>query len=123
MNEQAVREKLNKTGQSHVLRFWNELKPEQRNKLIGQLSPLDLDAIAELAETHVRHKSHIPLQKVMEPVQAFPREPDAARRQLYEDAEQRGHEMLRQGKVGGFLVAGGQGTRLGYDGPKGEFPV
>src|SRR5207248_26357 len=77
----------------------------------------------ELAETHVRHKAHIPLPKVIEPVQAFPREPDAARRQLYEDAEQRGHEMLRQGKIGAFLVAGGQGTRLGYDGPKGEFPI
>jgi UDP-N-acetylglucosamine/UDP-N-acetylgalactosamine diphosphorylase len=123
MNEQAVREKLNKTGQSHVLRFWDQLKPDQRNKLIGQLSALDLDAIAELAETHVRHKAHIPLPKVIEPVQAFPREPDAARRQLYEDAEQRGHEMLRQGKIAAFLVAGGQGTRLGYEGPKGEFPV
>jgi hypothetical protein len=63
MNEQAIREKLNKTGQSHVLRFWDQLKPEQRNKLIGQLSALDLDAIAELAETHVRHKAHIPLPK------------------------------------------------------------
>src|SRR5205814_5392954 len=35
----------------------------------------------------------------------------------------RGNEMLRQGRIGAFVVAGGQGTRLGYDGPKGEFPI
>jgi UDP-N-acetylglucosamine/UDP-N-acetylgalactosamine diphosphorylase len=123
MNEQALRDKLKKIGQEHVLRFWNELGEESRKKLLGQLAALHLDSIAELAETEVRHKPQIPLPKTIEPVQAYPRDPDAQRRQLYQDAEQRGHELLRQGQVGAFLVAGGQGTRLGYDGPKGEYPV
>jgi UDP-N-acetylglucosamine/UDP-N-acetylgalactosamine diphosphorylase len=34
-----------------------------------------------------------------------------------------GEEMLSRGKIAAFLVAGGQGTRLGFDGPKGMFPV
>jgi UDP-N-acetylglucosamine/UDP-N-acetylgalactosamine diphosphorylase len=63
------------------------------------------------------------LPKDIQPVQAFPRHPDAARRQLYQDADHKGRELLTQGKVAAFLVAGGQGTRLGYDGPKGEYPV
>src|SRR5690349_6216315 len=123
MSDQALREKLKKTEQSQVLQFWPSLSDQQKSKLTAQLEALDLDNIAELAETQVRHKPQIPLPKDIHPVQAYPREPDAARRQLYEDAEQRGHELLRQGKIGAFLVAGGQGTRLGYDGPKGEFPV
>jgi UDP-N-acetylglucosamine/UDP-N-acetylgalactosamine diphosphorylase len=49
--------------------------------------------------------------------------PDAALRGLYQDAKNKGQELLRAGKVAAFLVAGGQGTRLGYDGPKGEYPV
>jgi UDP-N-acetylglucosamine/UDP-N-acetylgalactosamine diphosphorylase len=34
-----------------------------------------------------------------------------------------GEQSLRDGKVSAFLVAGGQGTRLGFDGPKGMYPV
>src|SRR5690242_7470478 len=113
MNEQAIREKLKKIDQSQTMRFWDQLNEASRQKLVSQLATLDLDAIAELAETQVRHKPQIPLPKSIEPVQAYPREPDAQRRQLYQDAEQRGHELLRQGKIAAFLVAGGQGTRLG----------
>jgi UDP-N-acetylglucosamine/UDP-N-acetylgalactosamine diphosphorylase len=119
----TLRATLKRIGQEQVLRFWNQLDDAGRKKLTTQLGALDLDHIAELAETHVRHKAPVTIPKDIEPVQAYPREADAQHRQLYADAEQRGRELLRDGKVGAFLVAGGQGTRLGYDGPKGEFPV
>jgi UDP-N-acetylglucosamine/UDP-N-acetylgalactosamine diphosphorylase len=38
-------------------------------------------------------------------------------------AKNAGEEALRAGRVAAFTVAGGQGTRLGYDGPKGTYPV
>src|SRR5206468_6339695 len=73
---------------------------------------------------YVRHKPEIRLPKDIKPVQTYPRTPQTAeQRELYARAERRGHELLREGKIGAFLVAGGQGTRLGYGGPKGEFPV
>jgi UDP-N-acetylglucosamine/UDP-N-acetylgalactosamine diphosphorylase len=119
-----IREKLNALGQGQVLRFFDQLDDAGKRKLLKQLQSLNLNHIDELAESHVRHKAHAPLPKKIEPVQAYPREPQTSeQRELYQRAEARGNELLRQGKIGAFLVAGGQGTRLGYDGPKGEFPV
>jgi UDP-N-acetylglucosamine/UDP-N-acetylgalactosamine diphosphorylase len=118
-----LREKLKSIHQQNVLRFVDQLGLDSQKKLEAQLRALDLDHIAELAETQVREKAPLPLPKSIEPVKAYPREANAEHRALYQQAEQRGQELLRQGKIGAFLVAGGQGTRLGYDGPKGEYPV
>ena len=115
--------KLESTGQGSVVRFFKELNNDQKTRLMAQLASLDLNHIAQLVEEHVKTKKPMPLPGDIKPVTPYPRRPDASRKQLYDDALKRGHELLRQGKVAAFLVAGGQGTRLGYDGPKGEFPV
>jgi UDP-N-acetylglucosamine/UDP-N-acetylgalactosamine diphosphorylase len=72
---------------------------------------------------YVKAKPQFPLPKDIKPVKPYPNRPTEDLRPLYEKAQARGHDLLRQGKVGAFLVAGGQGTRLGYEGPKGEFPI
>ena len=123
MDVAVLRDKLNRAGQPQVLRFFDQLPGAGKQKLAAEIEALDLDDIAELAESHVRHKPHFPLPQKIEPVQMYPRVPGPDQRDLYQRAERRGRELLQQGTVAAFLVAGGQGTRLGYDGPKGEFPV
>ena len=119
----ALGRELEQIGQSHLLRFWDQLSAARRQRLSAQLQTLNFPLIARVAETHVRHKPPVAMPKHIQPVEAFPRQPDEKLRELYERAEQRGRQLLREGKIGAILVAGGQGTRLGYDGPKGEFPV
>ncbi len=109
--------------QNSVLRFENELDPPQRQKLEAQLQALDLNLINHLTETYVRHKPQIALPRNIQPAIAFPQHPDPANASLYKQARQAGLQLVRDGKVAAFLVAGGQGTRLGYDGPKGEYPI
>jgi UDP-N-acetylglucosamine/UDP-N-acetylgalactosamine diphosphorylase len=123
MGISELRTKLAAVGQDHVLRFYDHLDDSGRKNLLAQLNALDLDHIARMADEYVKHKPQVALPKDIQPVQAYPRTADAARRQLYQDALNKGRELLSQGKVGAFLVAGGQGTRLGYDGPKGEYPI
>jgi UDP-N-acetylglucosamine/UDP-N-acetylgalactosamine diphosphorylase len=119
----TLRRKLAELGQSQVLRFYESLDAPNRQNLLKQLQSLDFQNLAELVDKYVRQKKNLVLPTNIEPVAAFPRFPDAERKSLYQDAEVRGRELLANGKVGAFLVAGGQGTRLGYDGPKGEYPI
>ena len=123
MDLSALRTKLNSIGQQHILRFFDQLSPAGQHKLAAQIHALDLDLIARLAGSHVRNKPPVHVPHDIKPIDAYPRTPDAARVKLYADAKKRGEELLRAGKVGAFVVAGGQGTRLGYEGPKGEYPV
>jgi UDP-N-acetylglucosamine/UDP-N-acetylgalactosamine diphosphorylase len=115
--------KLSSIGQSGVLRFYDSLDDVGKKKLDAQLSSLDLDALKNIVDTQVKVKAPVPIPQNIKPVDAYPNTPRADQKQLYADAERRGRELLQQGKVAAFLVAGGQGTRLGYDGPKGEYPV
>jgi UDP-N-acetylglucosamine/UDP-N-acetylgalactosamine diphosphorylase len=118
-----LRAKLTAIGQTNVLRFFEQLDDAGKRRLNSQLDALDVNNIATLAEQYVKRKPEVKLPSDIQPVQALPHTPDASRRQLYQDAQRKGRELLSHGNVAAFLVAGGQGTRLGYDGPKGEYPV
>ena len=59
----------------------------------------------------------------LEPAQEVPLPAHGGDAAAWARAEAAGHEALRAGRIAAFTVAGGQGTRLGFDGPKGTFPV
>ncbi len=123
MSIDQLRQRLDSIGQSQVFAFYDQLDEKGRAQLEAQLAALDTEALPGLIEGYVSNKPQIALPSDIKPVDVYPRHADAARNDLYHKALARGHELLRQGKVAAFLVAGGQGTRLGYDGPKGEYPV
>ena len=123
MDLTALRTSLSSIQQDHALRFWDGLPPEGRARLSSQLSTLDPLLINDLAQQYVRNKPPVAMPADIQPVKVYPRQPTAEFTELYERAKKRGLQLVRHGKVAAFLVAGGQGTRLGYEGPKGEFPV
>lgn len=118
-----LRSRLTAAGQQHVLRFLDELAVCQRRRLLEQLSALDWDLLTRLVESHVRNKPSVSLPADLKPIRPYPRNPGPEHAALYAEAEQRGWRLLREGRAAALLVAGGQGTRLGYPGPKGEFPI
>jgi UDP-N-acetylglucosamine/UDP-N-acetylgalactosamine diphosphorylase len=109
-------------GQEHVFRFWDGLEPPARRLLLDQVDAVDVDLVARLAEEHLRRP---PATTAIEdlaaaPVIRLPRS-DADRRE-FDAARAAGEDVLRAGRVALYMVAGGQGTRLGFDAPKGTFP-
>lgn len=110
-------------GQAHLLRFYDQLSPAQQERLLGQLGRIDWDYLGELILSHVHHKPDLSTPEPIEPAPYYPARPEGELVETYARARERGAQLLREGQVAAFTVAGGQGTRLGWDDPKGTFPA
>ncbi len=101
-------------GQMHVLRWWDELDAAGREKLAGQIESIDWETVSlsHIGENGGRGK--------IEPIEGLSLEEIEARRAEYSAV---GREAIVKGKVAAVLLAGGQGTRLGLDGPKGACDI
>jgi UDP-N-acetylglucosamine/UDP-N-acetylgalactosamine diphosphorylase len=108
--------RLQHFGQDHVLRWWNRLSDQERRELLDQLRAIDLDQVRALySQRDATFRLPAPEGIAPVPVARLDPEDHATR--------QRGEESLRRGEVATLVVAGGQGTRLGFDHPKGMFPI
>jgi UDP-N-acetylglucosamine/UDP-N-acetylgalactosamine diphosphorylase len=124
----ALRDRLAAIGQDHLLRFWDELSPESRRSLHEQIASLDLDGIPGLVRDYVLSRPPVHVHDDVAPAPYYPANPEAgghghALRYDRNACRAAGEALLRAGKVAAFTVAGGQGSRLGFEGPKGCFPA
>ena len=108
---------LKKHNQSHLLRFWAKLDKAAQAALLKQVAELDFASIGRM-QAMLKVKDAPVAVGEIRPAQVV--ELDAAARKR---AVARGEEELRSGRVGVVLVAGGQGSRLGFEGPKGAYPI
>lgn len=114
---------LSSVGQEHVLAFFHGLSADDQRRLLEQVASLDWPMLAELIESHVIKPSSVPLPHRLEPAPYLPAVPTGPRVEKFKQAKSLGQDMIRAGRVAAFTVAGGQGTRLGWDAPKGTFPA
>ncbi|MHC4762012.1 MAG: UTP--glucose-1-phosphate uridylyltransferase [Planctomycetota bacterium] len=116
--------RLKRHKQQHLLRFWRLLDRGQKEQLIDQINRLDLPQINTWVEKYIKKNDAFTLPANLAPAPYYPIEQDTTKlKQKYKKAVELGEKLIRAGKVAAFVVAGGQGTRLGFDGPKGNFPV
>jgi len=120
---ERTKSRLASFGQSHLLRFWPELADAERAELLADIERVSFELLPKLIETHVKRKPVAHLGGRIEPAETLPTRPDPKRAGHYEAARKRGAELISQGGVAALTVAGGQGTRLGYSGPKGCFEI
>ena len=113
---------LERSDQTHVLRFWSDLDTAGRSRLLGQLAVIDWKAFADMRRLVLAQRA-APAPAVTD-LEASTTPPclrlgDAANPIQPAAAVAAGERVLAEGLIGAILVAGGQGTRLGCDGPKG----
>jgi len=103
-------------GQGHIFQWLGEIAPKQKELFLNQLRGFDWkvidNAIASYQEVGTSKSRNLEPASIVRPSEEEAR-----------DAARVGEELLRSGKVGMILVAGGQGTRLGFPGPKGMYPL
>ena len=122
MSEADVTGGLRAAGQDELAESLERLEGEARARLEAQVEALDLDLIAGLVERLVGGAEEAAGPGEIAPADAIPIPADDAARARDREAREAGEELLRSGGVAAVLLAGGQGTRLGFEGPKGAFP-
>jgi UDP-N-acetylglucosamine/UDP-N-acetylgalactosamine diphosphorylase len=121
----SLRKKLVRYGQEHLLAFWDQLDCPQQSELLDQVEGMDLAEISEwIPRLVVNPEPGTARQISLEPASSYGIQPAGDKqKRKYLQARRLGEKLIADGKVAGFVVAGGQGTRLGFDGPKGNYPI
>lgn len=105
MNYQEAKEKLEKYGQEHLLKFYDRLSVEQKQSLLGQINELDMSMLSMMNEENHQDDCITPLSALeLKDIE-----------QKKEEYYKIGVSAIKNKKVGAVLLAGGQGTRLGVE--------
>jgi UDP-N-acetylglucosamine/UDP-N-acetylgalactosamine diphosphorylase len=117
-------EKVFSYKQEHVFRWWNDLSANDRKNLLNHLRTLDFALLQNLIEKHIKGSTHTkPKTTTLEPPEIIPIPNNDIQKARAAEAKEIGEKALKTGKVAVVTVAGGQGTRLGADRPKGTLPI
>ena len=112
MSYTEIKTKLEGLGQEQLLKFYDELDGQAQDRLLDEIDKIDFDLI-NTEPDKTTDEEIVPLGAMtLAEIEA-----------QKEELEAIGLEAIRSGKVALLLLAGGQGTRLGADGPKGAYNV
>ena len=112
MNEKALRELLEAHSQTHLMRWWDELDAPAREELARRIGEIDWSETSLHAEDGARGE--------ISPIAGLSIDEIEKRKEEFYAV---GRAAIRAGKAAAVLLAGGQGTRLGSDAPKGVYDI
>ena len=115
MTLEAAKQTLEKYGQEHVLKYYDELSDAEKEALLTQIEETDMSILAAC-----KNKEELAKKGVITPLAAMELDEIEANKESFLST---GLKAIKEGKVGALLLAGGMGTRLGSDDPKGMYNV
>lgn len=122
----TLRKHLEKYGQEHLIKFWDELDDDQRQQLKHEIDELNFSELQSFFE-RVSANESANTEKLDDKLQPIEESQFLSIRrtssELIKQYETEGLKQIGEGHVGVLLMAGGQGTRLGFPHPKGMYDV
>ena len=115
MTLEAAKQKLEKYGQEHVLKYYDELSEAEKEALLIQIEETDMSILAAC-----KNREELAKKGVITPLAAMELDEIEANKESFTAT---GIQAIKDGKVGAVLLAGGMGTRLGSDNPKGMYNI
>ena len=115
MTKNEAYEKLRSIGQEHVLEFFDELDASEKESLLKQIKETDFDVLKQ-----VKNAGKPQVRGEFSPLAAMQLDEIEKNKKEFTDE---GEKLIKQGKVAALLLAGGMGTRLGSDEPKGVYDI
>lgn len=128
MKADTLKKNFEQAGQGHVFDYFDELDELAGGRLLKQAASIDLQLLQLLVEEHLNKKAADSSAEKssldgLAPAPYIQLQSHGGDSDKWQAAHKAGVEAIAAGRVAAFMVAGGQGTRLGFDGPKGTFPV
>ena len=114
MNYNEALNKLKECGQEHILAYYDELTDDERSELLEQIELTDFSVIEQGKKGADQKKG------VISPLESLELDAINAKQDRYTKL---GMDAIKEGKVAAVLLAGGMGTRLGSDDPKGMYNI
>jgi len=117
---EAAAKLLRKHNQEHLLKFKDQLDQAQKLQLLEDIEGLEPEFLEELIEKYVVNAPELKLPEEILPPPVYPAKVTEELKGKYQQAQEFGERLIAEHKVAVFTVAGGMGTRLNYNGPKGN---
>ena len=117
MKEEELIDILKKNEQEHIAKILPKLTKEERRIIDKQVSKIDFEELKKLYKKTI--SSEIKVKSKIEPIKYIDKE--RINNEEKQQFTEIGEEKIRNGKLAVVTMAGGQGTRLGHNGPKGTF--
>ena len=118
MNLGEIRALLKKYNQEQLLNGYEKLDERKQKQLLEQIQNIDFELVNSLYLTTKQEQKQS--SDEITPIEYMDKY------KLYDDYkyyDNIGKKAIREGKLAAVTMAGGQGTRLGHDGPKGTFDI
>ena len=117
-NLEEIKFVLKKYGQEQLLNGYEKLDERKKKILLEQISSIDFELINQLYDTTKKtQESHA---EEVTPIEYLDKYKLGEKYKYYENI---GRNAIKEGKLAAVTMAGGQGTRLGYNGPKGTYDI